>query len=449
MESMDNAESKKLVTQIFNASLESVDPYESVKKYADKIYIVYQEGKYTSLYLIGLGKAACPMAKAIEENLPDITDPGIVITKYGHNIFRKSEAGGQKSEIKIYEAGHPVPDENGQGGTKEIVSMLKQSDENTLVLCLISGGGSALLVDPYDGITLDEKKKITDLLLKAGADIFELNTVRKHISNVKGGRLAEIAWPAKIMSLILSDVIGDRLDIIASGPTSPDSSTFNDALRVLEKYKLTEQSPSSVMKVLYDGTNGLIPETPKEGNKIFEKVENIVIGSNKKALEAARTKAESLGLKAEIISTEITGEAREVGKWLAKKALAVKSEASGVKGERKCFISGGETTVAVKGNGIGGRNMELALSFAMEIEGIDGITLLSAGTDGTDGPTDAAGAIVNGNTVQKARDKGLMPEEFLWNNDTYHFFKEIDELLVTGPTGTNVMDIQLVIVESQ
>jgi hydroxypyruvate reductase/glycerate 2-kinase len=445
MKPMDNAERKKLVKQIFNASLESVDSYKSVKKYADSIFnIIYQERKYKSLYLIGFGKAACPMTKAIEDSFLNLIDAGILITKYKHcNPPYKPK------KILVHEAGHPVPDENGLRGTNEIIDILKKADKNTLVICLISGGGSTLLVSPYDGVTLDEKKKITQLLLKAGADINELNTVRKHLSKVKGGRLAEIAYPAKVISLILSDVIGDRLDVIASGPTSPDKTTYMNALSVLKKHDLLDKTPESILKVLYSGIKGEIPETPKEGDKIFEGVENIIIGSNRKALKAAKTKAESLGFETEIISSEIIGEAREAGKWLAKKALAVKSEASGVKRERKCFISGGETTVIVKGNGIGGRNMELALSFAMEIEGIDGITLLSAGTDGTDGPTDAAGAIVDEETIKKAKMSGLDPEEYLNNNNSYNFFKKIDGLFITGSTGTNVMDMQIVIVESQ
>jgi len=337
-----------------------------------------------------------------------------------------------------------VPDENGLRGTEEIIKILKDADENTIVVYLISGGGSALLVSPCEGISLIEEQETTELLLRAGADIYELNTVRKHISKVKGGRLAEIAYPAKVISLILSDVIGDRLDVIASGPTAPDKTTYKDALKVLEKYRLIDKAPGSIIKVLQKGAEGFTNETLKEGSTIFDNVENIIIASNKKALDAAKEKAESLGFKSETISSEVTGEAKEVGKWLAQKtrnALSVK------RNEKICLISGGETTVTVKGNGKGGRNMELALSFAMEIEGIDGITLLSAGTDGTDGPTDAAGAIVDGETVKKAKAIGLDPEEYLRNNDSYNFFKKIDSLFITMPTGTNVMDIQIMVIE--
>lgn len=453
----------QIVAEIFNAALKAADPYITVKLYADKIRSVYQGGNFNRIFVVGFGKAACNMAKAMEEELGDLISAEIVITKYGHGIGQQSsrsavnkgkiisysEAAGLlrycSTALKIFEAGHPKPDENGLNATEEITRLLKNADENTLVVCLISGGGSALLVSPYDGISLDEKQKITQLLLKAGTDIYELNTVRKHISRVKGGRLAEIASPAKIISLILSDVIGDRLDVIASGPTSPDKTTYKDALKVLEKYKLMDKCPEKILGILQKGENGLIPETLKEGNKTFENVENIIIGSNRIALNAAKKKAEEMGFHAEILSSELIGEARGVGTRLAKEAI--KKKESRVMGQGvRCLISGGETTVTVKGNGIGGRNMELALAFAMEIEGIYGITFLSAGTDGTDGPTDAAGAIVDGETVKEAKKFGLDPEEYLNNNDSYNFLKKIDRLLITGPTGTNVMDIQIVVI---
>lgn len=429
---------KELASEIFYAALKAVDPYTATRLYTEKIVSIYQGGNFRRIVAVGFGKAACNMAKALEDSLSDLINKGVIITKYGHCSIPNFRT------FRLYEAGHPVPDENGVKGTDEIIKILKGADENTLVVCLISGGGSALLVCPYEDITLTDKQRITELLLKAGTDINELNTVRKHISRVKGGRLAEIAYPAKVISLILSDVIGDRLDVIASGPTVLDESTYKDAINVLEKYMLINKAPESVLKVLYDGLKGEIPETPKNDNKIFDNVENIIVGSNKIALEAAKTKAESLGFEAEIISSEITGEAKEVGRWLADIARSKRSNSSK---RLKCLISGGETTVMVKGNGLGGRNMELALSFAMEIEGIDGITLLSAGTDGTDGPTDAAGAIVDGYIVKMARKMGVNPERYLDNNDSYNFFKKIDGLFITGPTGTNVMDIQIMMME--
>jgi glycerate 2-kinase len=430
----------KETSQIFRAALDSVSSYKAVAAHCADIISNLGKDGLNRLLVIGFGKAACQMAKAVEDHIAHFLNEGTVITKYGH-----CPPGWQSRKIRVVEAGHPVPDENGLHGTEAIIGLLEDADENTLVVCLISGGGSALLVAPYGEISLSEKQKVTELLLRSGADIRELNTVRKHISRVKGGRLAEIASPAHILSLILSDVIGDRLDVIASGPTSPDTTTYNDAINVLKKYGLLDDVPESVSNVLLKGADGLIPETPKEKNTVFRKVRNLVIGSNRKALEAAKKKSESMGFTTEIISSEIAGEAREAGKWLARKALEIQSGGHG--GKPICIISGGETTVTVKGDGSGGRNMELALAFALEIEGAGGITLLSAGSDGTDGPTDAAGAIVDGRTIEKAGRRGLDPWRYLENNDSYNFFKEIDGLFITGPTGTNVMDIQVVVIE--
>jgi glycerate 2-kinase len=430
----------RIVEQIFLAAVDEADPHAAVKRHCGDIRSLYRDGGFERLLVIGFGKAAPAMASALEEPLGDIIDAGIIITKYGHG------AGRGPGRIRLYEAGHPIPDENGLEASGQIIDLVERADERTLVVALISGGGSSLFVSPCDGVSLAEKQMTTDLLLKTGADIHELNTVRKHLSRVKGGRLAEIIYPATAVSLILSDVIGDRLDVIASGPTAPDPTTFSDALAVLAKYGLVRKVPEPVAELLAGGQMEIVLETPKPGNPVFRKVTNMIIGNNRMALDAARKKAGEIGVRAEVLSAEISGEAREVGKWLAHKALAVKR----TMGTRTpfCLISGGETTVTVTGTGKGGRNMELALAFAMEIEGTSGITLLSAGTDGTDGPTDAAGAVVDGKTVMEAREKGINPEAYLDDNDSYDFFKGIEGLLVTGPTGTNVMDVQLVLIET-
>lgn len=428
-----------VLSDIYHAALKAVDPYESVKRHAESVAAAYRKENCEKLLLVGFGKASCRMAEAVEETLGDLIEQGIVITKYGHS------GGSRLRKTKVHEAGHPLPDENGVRATEDVISYLETADAESLVLCLISGGGSALLVSPVDGITLSDKKKVTDLLLKVGADISELNAVRKHISRVKGGRLARLAYPAHVISLILSDVTGNRLDVISSGPTSPDGTTFSDALSVLKKYGLITGMPESVLEVLQKGADGLIPETPKEGDSIFGNVENIIIADNHAAVQASREKALSMGFHAEVLTPQLTGEAAEAGRWLAKKALEEK--AKGARDTAVCLITGGETTVTVKGNGLGGRNMELALAFALEIEGKEGIALLSAGTDGTDGPTDAAGAIVDGQTVLKARRMGLDPEGYLSNNDSYHFFRRTGDLFVTGPTGTNVMDIQIMVIK--
>jgi hydroxypyruvate reductase/glycerate 2-kinase len=324
--------------------------------------------------------------------------------------------------------------------------MLKELDKNSLVICLISGGGSALLVAPYRGISLADKQEVTGLLLKAGADICELNTVRKHISAVKGGRLAEAAQPAAIISLILSDVIGDRLDMIASGPTAPDKTTYSDAYNVIRKFRLEDSLPASVAEIIDKGMCGLVPETPKDDNLIFQSVRNIIIGSNKIATDAAKKAAELLGYSATVISNEVSGEASIVAGELARKSIALKKALNS--GDKACLIAGGETTVTVRGNGKGGRNTELALVFGMEIKGLPGITFLSAGTDGTDGATDAAGAVVDGQTVAKAAESGIDAWEHLKNNDSYTFFSKTGDLFITGPTGTNVMDLQIVLMEN-
>jgi glycerate 2-kinase len=432
------------LTDIFRAALLCADPYRAVADQAAGILTEYHRGNYEHLYVIGFGKGLLPMVRAITDRLGHLVSGGVAITKYGHD----NGAGTARAGLRVYEAGHPLPDENGLRATAELIGLAQAFDDRTLVVCLISGGGSALLVQPYGAITLEEKQKVTDLLLKAGADIHEMNVVRKHISSVKGGRLAEMIYPARIKSLILSDVIGDRPDVIASGPTSPDGSTYSEALAVLEKYGLADKVPGAVLDVLHGGGCGLIPETPKEGNPLFGKVENIIVGSNRQAVEAARVQAQMLGFDTTVLSTELQGEARQAAGWLAERAIATKKLASREKGIRKpvCLISGGETTVTVTGAGTGGRNMELALAFALDVQGEEGIYLLSAGTDGSDGPTDAAGAIVDGHTTAGSRALGMDPERYLADNDSYNFFKKTDGLFITGPTGTNVMDVQIILV---
>ncbi len=427
---------------IFKAGIDAVNPYRLILqslKIEGNILIIrnisYDLNQFTNILVIGAGKATASMAQAVENILGGRIGKGCIVVKYGHTSPLK--------KIEQLEAGHPLPDEAGLKGTEEILKLLEGADEKSLIICLLSGGGSALLVSPADGITLDEKKEVNRFLLSAGARINEVNAVRKHLSNVKGGRLSEISYPATLITLILSDVIGDKLDVIASGPTVPDNTTFKDVMNVIEKYTLLDKLPENVIRLLNHGLKGEIKDTPKAE---FEKNRVFIVGSLKYALTAAKEKALSMGYETEIISSELQGEARDVGRWLA-------GRAKGLKGAR-CLISGGETTVTVKGNGLGGRNQELALAFALEIEGLKGITMLSAGTDGTDGPTDAAGAIVDGETVIKARELGLNPNHYLANNDSYNFFKRLDSLsgerhhVITGPTGTNVMDIQIILVEA-
>ncbi len=440
--SMKNDLSQRKAAEVFHAVLKAIDPYGLIKERIEEIRSIYREGNYGKLYLISFGKAAYPMTKAVSDFADDLLTKGIMITKYGH-----VPEGGVSHKIEVCEAAHPVPDLQGVLATERVIGLLEKAGGATLVVCLISGGGSALLVAPHKDISLAEKQQITQLLLKAGANIQELNTVRKHLSRIKGGRFAEIAYPARVLSLILSDVIGDPLDVIASGPTSPDQTTFEDALKVVKCYDKGDKIPEKARLILIRGAAGEIAETPKEGNPVFARVQNIIIGSNKKAIETAKIEAEGHGYQTVIISSDLQGEATDAAAWLARKAIEARRGLAGGSQGKICLISGGETTVTVRGNGLGGRNTELALAFAQEIKGMQGITLLSAGTDGTDGPTDAAGAIVDGSTIERAEAAGIIPGDYLKNNDSYHFFKTAGGLFITGPTGTNVMDLQIILLD--
>jgi glycerate 2-kinase len=432
--------SEDLLKEIFYSGIKAVDPYQCVLPEVKRVQSLYRDGHYSRLYVVAFGKASISMTKAVAEIAePDTELRGIVITKYGHSGLVRPP-----SKIKVFEAGHPIPDVNGLTATAEAVGLLKEADEATLVVCLISGGGSALLVSPREGITLQEKQLVTDLLLRAGADIVELNTVRKHLSRVKGGQLVELAHPSPIVSLILSDVIGDPLDVIASGPTSPDKTTYGDALEVIKRHGIDRSVSGNVLRLLRKGAAGLLPETPKPGSPLFQATENIIVGSNRLATAAAARKAEELGFAASVLSNEVCGEAREAGVSLAKQALQIKNARK--QGSPICLIQGGETTVTVRGKGRGGRNTELALSFAVEVTGATGISMLSAGTDGTDGPTDAAGAIVDGETAGRMEALGINPIACLSENDSYTCFQKAGGLLITGPTGTNVMDLQIVLI---
>ena len=442
---------KEHLIDIYKSAIRAADPFKAVTQ---KLRVsgsrMTLEGKdynlreFNRIVVVGAGKAVAPMARAVEEIFGDSIDDGIIIVKYGHTRSLR--------KIRQIEGSHPLPDLNGVRGTKDLIDIVKRANERTLVICLLSGGASSLLVSPMDGIALDDKKEVTELLLKAGATIDELNTVRKHISSVKGGRLAELAHPATLITPVLSDVIGDRLAVIASGPTVPDSTTFKDAIGVLRKYGLEDKIPGRVAKILKDGLEGKIEETPKGCEDFFKKARTIIVAGIKEALVAAKEKAESMGFKTEILTSELQGAAREAARDLAARAIEAKNTMKA--GDKpRCLLFGGETTVTVKGGGLGGRNQELALAVAIEIEWRDGITLLSAGTDGTDGPTNAAGAIVDGGTLSLAKQYGMDAALYLENNDSYHFFKRLDFLsgkrhhLMTGPTGTNVMDLQIIAVE--
>ncbi|HSN07400.1 MAG TPA: DUF4147 domain-containing protein, partial [Hanamia sp.] len=375
--------------------------------------------------------------KEVENILGNKITSGHIVVKYGHGCELKY--------IDVSESGHPLPDENGYLATQKILQIAKNAMANDLIICLISGGGSALLADFPEGSSISDVISANDLLLKCGADIKEINAVRKHLSKVKGGQLARIASPAKVVSLILSDVIDDSLDAIASGPAVPDTTTFKDASGILVKYNLLEEMPEVFVKHLEKGTSGMIPETPKAGDPVFNNTENIIIGSNKTALEACRKRAIELGLNSIIITSQLEGDVVEVAKSLVNTAVAFQKDDSIKK--PCCLLFGGEATIKVSGNGTGGRNQHLALYAALLLKDKKGITLLSAGTDGNDGPTSAAGAVVDTQTFEDACLKKLDIKKYLQNFDSFHFFEKEGGHIITGPTMTNVMDIIVVIIE--
>jgi len=435
--------------EIFKTAVAAVDPYEAVRRFVrtegDRLSLGPENrpvaemdlGRYERIFLVGGGKATAPMARAVEELLGSRITQGVITVKYG---FARELA-----VTEVVEASHPLPDRKSVEGTGKILSLLEQAGEKDLIFSLISGGGSALLVRPTGDIALEEMQTLTRSLLQCGASIDEINTLRKHISAVKGGQMARAAMPATTINLMLSDVIGDRMDVIASGPFVPDSSTFEDAWAVLKKYELNEVPPT-IASHLERGLKGQLPDTPKMGDPAFERVHNLIIGSNILALEAGEEKARALGYRTLILSSMIEGETREVARFHAAVAREVLKTGRPVSSPA-CIISGGETTVTIRGNGLGGRNQEFCLAAALELEHLPPrVVVLSGGTDGDDGPTDAAGAIVDPFTVSRGKEAGMSAFQFLDNNDAYHFFERTGDLLMTGPTGTNVMDVRLILV---
>ncbi|MDR7417157.1 MAG: glycerate kinase [Armatimonadota bacterium] len=399
----------------------------------------YPLGAYDRILVVGFGKASAAMAQAVEEVLGDRISGGLVVTKEGHALPLR--------RLEVVEAGHPLPDARGEDAARRVLRLARQADVRDLLLCLVSGGGSALLPLPAPGLTLEDKGRTTDLLLRGGATIGELNTVRKHLSAVKGGWLAKAAHPATVVVLVLSDVLGDRLDAIASGPFAPDPTTYRDALEILERYGLLDEVPTAVRRHLERGGAGEVPETPKPGDPAFERVHTVIVGNVARAAEAAAAQALALGYHTSILTTYLEGEAREVGRVVAAMALEERRAARPLP-LPACLVLGGETTVTVRGMGKGGRNQELALSAALALEGVRGVLVVSFATDGTDGPTDAAGGVVDGATVFRARACGRDPRQHLARNDAYPCLDAVGGLLRTGPTGTNVNDLVLVLIRS-
>ncbi|HOK91222.1 MAG TPA: glycerate kinase [Spirochaetota bacterium] len=453
---MNNEKAFAILESIFQAGLRRVDPYLMIKellKVIDNRLIIDTKterheidlNNFKRVFVTGMGKASGRMALAIEDIFGGMIDSGVVAVKYGH--VEKLQ------KIELIEAGHPVPDENSVKASASVIDLVKNLSESDLVINLVSGGGSAVLCSPYSNdelsVSLSEKQSLSRLLFSCGAEIHEINCLRKHLSNIKGGRLAEMIYPATCISLILSDVVGDNLDVIASGATVPDSSTFVDAIGIIEKYGIESSVPKNIMEILNKGAKGEIPETPKVGSPIFNSVKNILIGTNYHALLAASQEARRLGFKSNILTSMVTGEAREIAHFFAGIARDLCRWSNN--GDLPiCIIAGGETTVTLKGKGMGGRCQEMALSFLNDIRKsseLDGrVFFLAAGTDGNDGPTDASGAFASMELYSIANDFGLVPEKFIQESDSYHFFEKINGLFKTGPTGTNVCDIYLMIV---
>lgn len=431
---------------LMRAALDAVDPrlaIRSMLRLADDALHVqgrtYDLAHFRRIVVVGAGKAVPAMAEAVEEILGERISEGLIITKRGH------AAGYKGRRIQIVEASHPTPDEAGLRGAQRVADMLEPLGACDLVIALFSGGGSALLTLPAHGIRLGDLQELTQALLKSGATINEINCVRKHLSLVKGGQLARLAHPATVLSLILSDVVGSPLDVVASGPTVPDPTTFEEAWNILERYNLIRGLNPNIRGRLQAGMAGAIPETPKAGDVAFRTVHNVVIGSNEIAAAAAVAEARNRGYNTFLLTTYLEGEARHVARVLA--AIAKECIHSGNPVPLPaCIVAGGETTVTVAGAGLGGRNQELALAAAIALEGWRDVAVATLATDGGDGPTDAAGGFVTGDTVARARAAGLVARDYLDNNDSYHFFQALGDGVMTGPTGTNVNDLAFILV---
>ncbi len=425
---------REAARSVFDTALRAADVHPLVRRALADVHLAAR-GR---VLVVGAGKASGAMAAAAEGALGDRIADGLVVVKDGYLA--------DTTRVRLVEAGHPVPDARGEAAARQIRAVADSAGTDDLLLVLVSGGGSALTPAPVPPITLADKQAMTRLMLAAGANINQLNAVRKHCSLLKGGQLARAAAPARVHALLLSDVIGDPLDVIASGPTAPDASTFAEALAILDRFELRSRAPAAIVERLERGARGEIPETPKPEDPVFRGVTNTVIGNNLLVVEAAAAQARALGYAPHVLTRALEGEARDVARTLVGLAREIQA-GRGPVAPPACLIAGGETTVTVRGTGSGGRCQEWALAAALELEGVDGIVALAAGTDGTDGPTDAAGAVADGATAERARERGDDPRARLGQNDSNPVFAALGDLVVTGPTNTNLLDLYLLLVE--
>ena len=425
---------EEILREVVRAALDAVRPENFIPRtvHLEGTNLLIRDQQFDlsgfrHVYIAAIGKAAIGMAEATERIIGAFLTEGIALTK------QIPQSAGLSSKWEILQGGHPVPTAESVVGANKILAMLGKAEKNDLVIFLISGGGSSLMTSPVDGISLQSYQEFCSAVLSCGADITEFNTLRKHLDAVKGGRLAIAAAPATHVTIILSDVVGSPLDIIASGPTVPDPSTFSDALSILERYSSKAAFPPEIRRTLVKGLNGQIPETLKPDHSLFERSHIFLAAENRTAAAAAAQKGSEYKLFSKVITTGLIGEAASIGKMLP--SFLAELEAPGL------MIFGGETTVSINGSGTGGRNQELALGAVQAMASYPGCVLVTLATDGEDGPTDAAGAVVTSETFQRAKDHGLTPEEYLHNNDSYHFFEKAGGLIKIGSTGTNVNDL--------
>jgi glycerate 2-kinase len=437
------------IVRVLDAALQAADPFEAVQRALNiengAAHIgghSYDLASFSRVFVVAFGKAALTMTQALAAALAERLNGGIVVLKH---LPESASAEGAflaalPADFKVLTGGHPVPNSGSLESARQVLEFTRELQANDLVFCLISGGGSALLSLPVEGISLGEIQELTGLLLASGADIGEMNAIRKHIDRIKGGGLARLIHPAQSVTLVLSDVIGSPLDVIASGPTTADSSTFLDAWNVIQKYGLVEKMPSSIRRWLEAGLQGKNSETVKAGDACLNTVQNLVVSSNYQAAQAAVETARQEGFNCQLLTTFLSGEARQAGNFMAGIMHQMASTGQPV-GRPGCIVLGGETTVTLHGSGLGGRNLETALGAVRGMTGVERVLLVTLATDGEDGPTDTAGAVVNGETFQRSIDLGLNPGDFLERNDSYSYFERLDDLIRTGPTGTNVNDL--------